>query len=148
MSAGADTAGLYQRALVERSRRPLHAGRPEHFDAEAHRDNPLCGDRITVFIRLGADGTVAEARFEARGCAVFLASADLMAEAVTGLARDEAGRTCAGFLGFAHGMDAELPAAALLAPLAGVREYPGRISCATMPWEALAAALAEGRQAA
>ncbi len=148
MSAQAVAADLYQTALLARSRQPLHAGRPSRYDAQARRDNPLCGDRIAVFVRLGADDTVAEVRFEAKGCAVFTASADLMAEAVTGYRRGEAAAVCAAFLAFARGGQEELPQPALLAPLAQVRAYAARLSCATLPWKALAAALAEERDAA
>jgi nitrogen fixation NifU-like protein len=141
-------ADLYQQEILQRSRHPRHAGRPARFDTTASRDNPLCGDHITVFAAFTADGAIAEASFDAQGCAVFLASAELMAEAVSGLGAAEARKACQDFLDFARGKGKDtMRRWPLLAPLAHVTDFPARTSCATLPWEALAAALVEGGQA-
>jgi nitrogen fixation NifU-like protein len=142
MSASfAEVANLYQDVVMDRGRRPRHGRRLAAFDATARGDNPMCGDRVQVFVRRD-DGRVAEAGFEARGCAISIASADLMAEAAAGLTAEEVEALTARFerlVSTGEGGDGlgELQA------LAGVRDYPSRIKCATLPWTALRAALKE-----
>ena len=82
-----DLRDLYQEVILDHGRRPRHARRLESFDATAKGDNPMCGDRIEVWVKYAPDGTIADTGFEARGCAISVASADLMAETVTGAAR-------------------------------------------------------------
>ncbi len=81
-----DLRDLYQETILERSRHPRHGKRPASFDATARGNNPMCGDRCQVFVRSADDGRIEEVGFEARGCAISLASADLMADAVAGKA--------------------------------------------------------------
>ena len=136
-----DVRDLYQQVILEHGRAPRHMRRLEPFDRAAKGDNPMCGDRVEVRVRL-ADGRVAEAGFEARGCAISVASADLMAEAVAGRSPDEVRALSGQF----HAMvrTGECPACAALQPLrplAGVHEYPSRMKCATLPWDALLSAL-------
>ena len=87
-----DLRDLYQEVILDHGRHPRHAGKPETFNATARGDNPMCGDRVEVFLSYTPDGRIADARFDARGCAISVASADLMAEAVEGLAPDAARR--------------------------------------------------------
>ena len=113
------------------------------FDATAKGDNPMCGDRVQVWVRHDAGGRIAETGFEARGCAISIASADLMAETVAGLTGGESRELAERFrilarTGEAAGNDAAIER---LRPLAGVHEYPSRVKCATLPWHALLAAL-------
>jgi nitrogen fixation protein NifU and related proteins len=138
--AGGD---LYDEVIMERGRRPRHAGRPDHFDRTAKGDNPMCGDRVQVFVSLGAEGRIVDSRFDARGCAVSIASADLMAEAVTGLAVSEVPAMFSRFEKMARTGECPEGDAAMgrLRPLAGVAAYPSRMKCATLPWQALLAAL-------
>jgi nitrogen fixation protein NifU and related proteins len=142
-----DLRDLYQEVILDHGRRPRHTGRPAAFDATAKGDNPLCGDRIQVFVRYASDGSIAETRFEARGCAISVASADLMAEVVAGRTKADTAALFAAFrelarTGACPDCAAELqPALERLAPLAGVHEYPSRVKCATLPWHALSAAL-------
>ncbi len=140
---------LYQDVILRHSRTPRHAGTPERYAATAKGDNPMCGDRVQVFLSYSADGRIIDPRFDARGCAISIASADLMAEAVDGLAPDEARQVFEGFQIMARtGACPDGNARTeLLRPLAGVHEYPGRVKCATLPWHALMAALAGERQA-
>lgn len=145
----ADPHDLYQDLILRHGRHPLHAGTPERYAATAKGDNPMCGDRVQVFLSYSADGRIVDPRFDARGCAISIASADLMAEAVTGLAPDEARQVFAGFetmarTGACPAGDARTE---LLRPLAGVHAYPSRVKCATLPWHALMAALAGEGQA-
>ncbi|MDR3416639.1 MAG: SUF system NifU family Fe-S cluster assembly protein [Nevskia sp.] len=134
---------LYQEIILERGRAPRHTGRPARWDASARGDNPMCGDRIEVFLSYDAEGMIAATRFEARGCLVSVASADLMAECVLGRTPAQARALSARFADLTRTgacPDDEtdlLP----LRPFAGVAAYPSRIKCATLPWQALLAAL-------
>lgn len=139
-----DLRDLYQEVILDHGRKPRHGLRLETFDATAKGDNPMCGDRVQVWVQHDADGRIAQAGFEARGCAISIASADLMAEVVAGhddadvrvmadKFRDMARTGTAGL-----GDDAAMER---LRPLAGVHEYPSRVKCATLAWHALLAAL-------
>lgn len=134
---------LYQATIFERVRHPRHAKRLENFDATAKGDNPMCGDRVQVFLRYAPDGTIAETGFEARGCAISVASADLMAETVQGRSKADTKALFETFQEMARtgACPACDPAMERLAPLSGVHEYPSRVKCATLPWHALIAAL-------
>ncbi len=77
-----DLRDLYQEVILDHGRHPRHARRLEAFDATAKGDNPMCGDRMEVLVKYAPDGTIADTGFEARGCAISVASADLMAETV------------------------------------------------------------------
>ena len=138
-----DLRDLYQEVILDHGRRPRHGTRLAAFDATAKGDNPMCGDRVQVFVRRDADGRVAEAGFEARGCAISVASADLMAEVVAGRTRDEVRALAREFGNMVRTGQAPEGDAAMerLRPLAGVHEYPSRVKCATLPWHALLAAL-------
>src|ERR1700752_677507 len=79
-----DLRDLYQEVILDHGRHPRHAHRLESLDATAKGDNPMCGDRIQVWVKRAPDGSIADPGFEARGCAISVASADLMAETVKG----------------------------------------------------------------
>ena len=143
-----DLRDLYQEVILDHGRKPRHSGRLAAHDATARGDNPLCGDRLTLWLQYAPDRTIARAGFEAKGCAISIASADLMAEIIVGLDA-EAVRTLAGAVQALAKTGAPPPLAAPLGerltrllPLAGVHEFPSRVKCATLPWHALLAALA------
>ncbi len=137
-----DVRDLYNATIMERGRRPQHMRRLEAFDATAKGDNPMCGDRVQVWVKLDG-GAIAATGFEARGCEISKAAADLMVEAVAGRTADETRQIFAAFHTLARtGACADCAAAlAPMAPLAAVHEYPSRVKCATLPWHALLAAL-------
>jgi nitrogen fixation NifU-like protein len=134
---------LYHDVILDRGRNPRHMHRMDDFDARAAGDNPMCGDQVEVRVRFAPDGTVEDAAFEARGCAISLASADLMAEAVRGLdaARIRAVAGSFATLASSGEVPGDTPELQGLQVLAGVAEYPSRVKCATLPWSALVAAL-------
>lgn len=132
---------LYQETILDRGRHPRHGVRLAAFDAMAEGDNPMCGDRCRVYVRRGPGGTVDEIGFEARGCAISVASADLMADAASGHNSVELHRLAQSFEALARSGDTTDPAIEALRPLSGVHEYPSRVKCATLPWRALLAAL-------
>jgi nitrogen fixation protein NifU and related proteins len=141
-----DLRELYQQVILDRGRKPRYISRPERVDASAKGDNPMCGDRLELWLQFNGD-TIAEVGFKARGCAISVASADLMAEAIRGRTPATAKRLCEAFShmvqnGTCAECEPELakPLSALQ-PLRGVHEYPSRIKCANLPWRALTAAL-------
>ena len=134
---------LYQETILQRSRAPRHGRKLDVFDASARDVNALCGDRCEVFVRRSGDG-VAEIGFEARGCAISVASADLMAETASGLDRSRIVtlRDAVEMLARTGAQDVPEP----LRPLGGLHAYPSRIKCAMLPWSALVAALDGGQE--
>ena len=142
-----DMRDLYQEVILEHGRKPRHGQRLDRFDATAKGDNPMCGDRVQVWLRHAPDGTIEATGFEARGCAISVASADLMAETVRGRGAADTKALFEAFrdmvkTGHCPACDAALSEPLeRLAPLSGVHEYPSRVKCATLPWHALVAAL-------
>jgi nitrogen fixation NifU-like protein len=132
---------LYRDVILDHNRRPRNFGALESADASVEGFNPMCGDHLTLRLKLN-DDTISDIRFEGQGCAISTASASLMTEAVKGKSRKEA-------LQLFHRVhqlltdDAAPPADALgkLAALSGVREYPARVKCASLCWHTLASAL-------
>jgi nitrogen fixation protein NifU and related proteins len=144
-----DLRDLYQEVILDHGRKPRHGQRLAAFDATAKGDNPMCGDRVQVWVKRGPEGRIAETGFEARGCAISVASADLMAEAVAGIKEADARALFARFremarTGFCPEHDTAMEA---LRPFAGVHEFPSRVKCATLPWHALLAALDGSKEA-
>jgi nitrogen fixation NifU-like protein len=138
-----DLRDLYQEVILDRGRNPRHMHCMANFDARAAGDNPMCGDQIEVRVRFAPDGTVGDAAFEGRGCAISLASADLMSEAVRGLDAARIRSLAGSFATLARSgvLPADAPELNGLQVLSGVSEYPSRVKCATLPWSALVAAL-------
>jgi len=138
-----DLSDLYQEVILDHNRRPrnFHAMSDATRTAKGH--NPLCGDRVTLYLKL--DGSrIADVSFEGSGCAISKASASLMTDAVKGHTIDEADALFSRF----HAMvtapvDQPVDEAAVgkLAVLAGVREFPIRVKCASLAWHTLRAAL-------
>jgi len=126
---------LYHDLIMDRARNPRHAGRPAEFYAQGEGDNPICGDRIHIFLK--RDGTVTH---EAQGCAIMAASADLMADAVAGAGIAQIRQLRAGFEAVMNG-GGEDPSLGDLNALGPVSEYRSRIRCAILPWSALQQAL-------
>ncbi len=137
---------LYQDVILDHNRRPRNWGTLEPADRRAEGHNPLCGDQLTITLRLAED-RIGDIRFEGSGCAISKASASLMTEAVKGKTLPQADELFARFHELVTGDPGEpaAPSAALgkLAVFAGVREFPVRVKCATLPWHALRAALQE-----
>jgi len=135
---------LYRDVILDHNRLPRNFGRLEPADATADGHNPLCGDRLTVSLRLSGE-TIADIRFEGKGCAISTASASLMSEAVKG--RDRAAvhelftRVHALLTQAGAPVDESL---GKLAALSGVREFPSRVKCASLCWHTLNAALEHG----
>ncbi len=135
-----DLADLYQDVILDHSRHPRNFGHPDDANREARGNNPLCGDRITVYLHV--DGEVIEgASFEARGCAISLASASMMTEMVKGKTVAEARDLFTRFHRLVTAEDGDGDGLNELEALSGVREFPMRIKCATLPWHTMNAAI-------
>jgi nitrogen fixation NifU-like protein len=140
---------LYQDIILDHGRHPRNFHPLEHPTHLARGHNPLCGDRVTVYLAVDGD-KITEVSFEGRGCAISTASSSLMTEVLKGKTIDEARRLFAEFHakvtgGFSQGLpDALEEDAERLEPLTGVKAYPARVKCATLPWHAFEAALKTG----
>jgi nitrogen fixation NifU-like protein len=135
-----DAKALYQELILEHGQRPRNLGPLADVTHEAKADNPLCGDTVNVQLHV-TDGRVVEARFRARGCLIARASASLLTELVAGRSAAEA-LEMADLLALLVGTGPCPEDVGALEPLRGVREFPARRACATLPWEALRRALA------
>jgi nitrogen fixation NifU-like protein len=132
---------LYRDVILDHNRQPRNFGRLDPADASAVGHNPLCGDRLTVSLRLNGE-RVEDIRFEGKGCAISTASASLMSEAIKGKDRGTIRRLFEQVHALLTRQEA-LAGAELgkLAALSGVREYPARVKCASLCWHTLNAAL-------
>lgn len=146
---------LYQEVILDHGRAPRNHRRPPAPDREVEGYNPLCGDMLTLYLRVDNEGRIADAAFEGKGCAVSIASASLMTEVVKDRSLAEAERLFENF----HRLCTEddfLPISATAADedamerlqvLSGVRQFPIRVKCATLAWHTLHAALHEEQHA-
>lgn len=136
-----DLKDLYRDVILDHNKHPRNFGRLEQPDTHADGHNPLCGDRLSVFVKLDGD-RIADLRFEGKGCAISTASASLMTEAVKGKDKAAVGQLFEKVHTLLTQQDA-VPGAELgkLAALSGVREYPSRVKCASLCWHTLNAAL-------
>ena len=135
-----DLRELYQEVILDHNRKPRNFHAMAQPDRVADGYNPLCGDQLTVYLRV-ADGAVADVSFEGHGCAISTASASLMTEAVKGRPVAEVEALFRDF----HALLTDAPPAdrdfGKLQVLAGVREFPARVKCATLAWHTLHNAL-------
>jgi nitrogen fixation NifU-like protein len=131
-----DLDPLYPNVIMERLRQPRHAGRLPRFTTEAEGDNPLCGDRIHIYF--AADGS--RLSHESQGCAIMIASADLMADAVAGKDAAQIRQLRADFEAVVNS-GRKNPDLGALNALASISEYRPRLRCATLPWTTLELAL-------
>jgi len=138
-----DLRELYQQLILDHSKKPRNFRKIADANRCAHGHNPLCGDKITVFLKL-ENRTIEDISFEGSGCAICTASSSLMTESLKGKTELEAGLLFERFhslLTEEDGMKKQGPELGKLAVFDGVREFPIRVKCATLPWHTLHAAL-------
>lgn len=135
-----DLQDLYQEVILDHNKRPRNFRAIEHGRA-AEGHNPLCGDRLTVYLRI-ENNRIVDASFQGSGCAISKASASLMTDAIKGKTVEEAEALFERF----HGMITKAPDEPVddlgkLSVFAGVRQFPVRVKCASLPWHTLRAAV-------
>ena len=145
-----DLRELYQEVILDHSKRPRNFGKPAHANHTAQGHNPLCGDRVTIYLDLGDDRKVKNVTFEGSGCAISMASASIMTEMLKDKTVDEAKALFEKFHGVVTGEDEDLTGADgvdldRLEALSGVREFPMRVKCATLAWHTFLAATEDRR---
>ena len=149
-----DLRELYQEVILDHGKNPRNLRQPEETTHRAHGHNPLCGDQLDVFLNLGEGGLINDVSFEGRGCAISVASASLMTEVLRGKTEAQAKALFDNFHEMCAGDedgDANVPDLEMeddvdrLQVLAGVRQFPMRVKCATLAWHTMKAAI-EGRR--
>ncbi|MFL2547467.1 MAG: Fe-S cluster assembly sulfur transfer protein SufU [Candidatus Rariloculaceae bacterium] len=140
-----DLQDLYREVILDHNRSPRNFGEIEDADRVVDGVNPLCGDHMTLFVKLDGD-KVTDIRFKGTGCAISVASSSLMTERVKGAMRQDS----LNLFDKVHYMlttadydDSDAVEMEKLAALSGVREYPTRVKCASLAWHALKSALTE-----
>jgi nitrogen fixation NifU-like protein len=134
---------LYQDIILDHNRHPANFRPMAHADRTVEADNPLCGDQLTLYLKLD-DGRIADIAFQGSGCAISIASASLLTERLKGATIAEAEQlfeTMHHMLTGTARPEDEAVDLGSLAALTGVRRYPMRVKCATLSWHALKAAL-------
>lgn len=141
---------LYQEVILDHSRHPHHFGAIAGATHKGEGYNPLCGDRVKIYLHVNGTGRIEDISFEGRGCAISQASASLMTDMVKGRTLEEAEQLMGGFLHLVKGEGA----AGLggedrerLDVMAGVSEFPMRVKCATLAWHTMKSALEGGETA-
>jgi nitrogen fixation NifU-like protein len=138
-----DLRDLYQDVILDHNRRPRNFGELPAANRTAEGHNPLCGDRVAVFVDVDTEtDRIRDIAFQGSGCAISTASASLMTEALKGKSLDEAHELFHSFHELVtRGVEGDLAGLGKLAAFAGVREFPMRVKCATLAWHALQSAL-------
>ena len=146
-----DLKDLYQDIILEHGKSPRNLGKCEGYNRDAKGYNPLCGDKVHVYLKLDNKKKVESLTFEGEGCAISLASASIMTELVKGKSFDEAKEIMNAFLNMikntskiqSNHLDEDQKIK--LMSLSGVKQFPMRVKCATLSWHTLASAI-EGRK--
>lgn len=148
-----DLRDLYQDVILDHGRKPRNFRRLDDANLTSRGDNPMCGDRMELFLKTAPDGAIQDAAFQGRGCAISMASASLMTETVKGKTPAQARAMGESFRQLA--MTGTCPECGAdiaedverLTPLSGVHEFPSRVKCATLAWHTLNAALDGAKEA-
>ncbi len=138
-----ELSDLYQEVILDHNKRPRNFRKLDDADRHAEGYNPLCGDKVEIFLKLNGD-VIEDVSFRGAGCAISTASASIMTDAVKGKTVQEASSLFKGFQDLVTGKPTETldsPELAKLAVFHGVSEYPVRVKCATLAWHTLQAAL-------
>jgi nitrogen fixation protein NifU and related proteins len=137
-----DLADLYRDVIVDHNRKPRNFRPMPDADCQAEGFNPLCGDRLTIYVRL-EDGVISDVSFQGSGCAISVASASLLTESVKGRSIADAERLFETMHAMLTRDDSDVDVASLgkLGALSGVRAFPARVKCASLCWHTLDAAL-------
>ena len=140
---------LYQEVILDHGKHPRNFRHPEDANRRAHGHNPICGDTLVVYLRLDEAGSIQDVAFQGKGCAISIASASLMTEILRGKRVEEAERLFSAFhrlctednFVISDADDVDPDDLERLQVLAGVREFPIRVKCATLAWHTMKAAV-------
>jgi nitrogen fixation NifU-like protein len=143
---GEELRELYRELILDHARNPRHFHKMDDATHTAEGINPLCGDKLRLYLRLDGDDVITAAAFEGSGCAISVASASLLTDLVTGLSRSEALDCCSEITDRLSRPDDYIVRDIginldKLRALDGVRDYPSRVKCATLAWHALNSAV-------
>ena len=139
-----DLRELYQTTILDHNKKPRNFHRPDGANREANGWNPLCGDKVTVYLTVDDDGVVEDVGFQGSGCAISTASASMMTQVVKGKTVDEVLEIFDRFHELVAGppaSESDQKALGKLTVFSGVREYPMRVKCATLAWHTLRSAV-------
>ena len=139
-----DLRELYQTTILDHNKKPRNFHKPDGANREANGWNPLCGDKVTIYLAVDDGGVVQEVGFQGSGCAISTASASMMTQAVKGKTVDEVLEVFDRFHELVAGppvAESDQKALGKLTVFGGVREYPMRVKCATLPWHTLRSAV-------
>jgi len=138
---------LYQEIILDHGKNPRNLRKAENFNKDAKGHNPLCGDKVHVYLKLNENKKIEDISFEGQGCAISMASASIMTDLVKGKEEDEVKEIVTDFLDMIKEKD-ELNNNILqdddktkLMCLSGVKQYPMRVKCATLSWHTLTSAI-------
>ena len=146
-----DLGDLYQQVIIDHTKSPRNFGKLEPCSHDAEGFNPLCGDQLHVYLQINDNNIIEDVKFEGQGCSISTASASLMTQALKGKPVSEFERLFEAFHNMATADMSEAPdeeTLGKLAVLAGVKEFPARIKCATLCWHTLKAAIEDGDKVA
>ena len=138
---------LYQEIILDHGKNPRNLGKFENFNKDAKGHNPLCGDKVHLFLKIDENKNVNDISFEGEGCAISMASASIMTDLMKGKSEKEAKEIIDKFLDMIKEKDdintnlLEEDEKTKLMSLGGVKNYPMRVKCATLSWHALSSAL-------
>jgi len=135
-----DLRELYQEVIFDHNRNPRNFGVLEGANRKAEGFNPLCGDQLTVYMLVNDQGIIEKVTFEGQGCAISTASASIMTEELIGKTAEQAQVIFDNFHTIVTGGDCDVDIGKL-AVLTGVKDYPTRVKCATLPWHTTNAAI-------
>ncbi len=142
-----DLKDLYQEIILDHGKNPRNLGKFENYNKDAKGNNPLCGDKVHVYLRLNENKKVEDIAFEGHGCAISMASASIMTDMVRGKEEKEVKEIVTDFLGMIKEKDSletnilKDDEKTKLMSLSGVKQYPMRVKCATLSWHTLTSAL-------
>ncbi|MEH6497282.1 MAG: SUF system NifU family Fe-S cluster assembly protein [Pseudomonas marincola] len=139
-----DLKELYQEVILDHSKHPRNFGKITPCSHEGHGYNPLCGDTINVYVALDEKERITDIAFDGKGCAISTASASMMTDVIKGKSISDANRLFEDFRSLAMGEHENIDAGEdteRLMILAGVKQFPMRVKCATLPWHAMHTAL-------
>ena len=146
MTQAMDISDLYQEIILDHGKNPRNHGVLEDYTCEAKGNNPLCGDKLEVYVKVAQDDTIEDVSFEARGCAISIASASIMSGIIKGKTLDEVSSLFDYFHKLCTGEETQQTNhleedIEKLKVMSGVSKFPTRIKCATMSWHAVKSAL-------